>query len=79
MITIRRLNAGEGMLYREARLASLKESPEACSSNYAAAISRSEQSWHEQADSSATGTDRATFIAMGDTPVGLAALYRDEN
>ncbi len=25
------------------------------------------------------GSDRATFVAIKDQPVGLAALYRDEN
>ncbi|MGJ8678599.1 MAG: GNAT family N-acetyltransferase [Akkermansiaceae bacterium] len=78
-MTIRRLNLGEGMLYKEARLASLKESPEAFSSSYIDAINRSEKSWHEQADSSATGIDRATFIVIDDAPVGLAAIYRDQN
>ena len=79
MCIIRRLNPGEGGLYKTVRLASLKESPAAFSSRYADAVSRTEQSWDEQADSSAVGRDRATFIAMDDQPVGLAAIYRDEN
>ena len=76
---IRRLNQGEGQFYKETRLASLKDSPEAFASSYADALSRSVESWSEQADSSAVGGDRATFIAIDDSPVGLAAIYRDEN
>ncbi|MGJ8644489.1 MAG: GNAT family N-acetyltransferase [Luteolibacter sp.] len=76
---IRRLNPGEGMLYKKARLASLKDSPEAFSSSYADAVERSDESWHMQADASAAGRDRATFIALDETPVGLAAIYRDES
>lgn len=75
----RRLNTGEGHLYRAVRLDALHESPEAFSSGYEDAVARSDQSWAEQADSSATGSDRATFVAIEDQPVGLAALYRDEN
>jgi RimJ/RimL family protein N-acetyltransferase len=79
MTTIRRLNVGEAELYRMGRLESLLESPEAFCSRYEEAIARSDQSWNEQADSSASGSDRATFLILEDRPVGLAALYRDSN
>lgn len=75
----RRLNPGEGQLYRAVRLEALRESPESFSSRYEDAVARSDQSWADQADSSAAGSNRATFVAIGDQPVGLAALYRDEN
>lgn len=75
----RRLSPGEGPLYRAVRLESLRESPEAFSSRYEDAVARSEQSWADQADSSATGSNRATFVTLENQPVGLAALYRDEN
>ncbi|TAG06753.1 MAG: GNAT family N-acetyltransferase [Verrucomicrobia bacterium] len=75
----RRLNLGEGHLFRAVRLEALRESPEAFSSLYEDAIVRSDQSWADQADSSATGSNRATFISFEDQPVGMAALYRDEN
>ena len=78
MNIIRRLSIGEGQLYRAVRLESLRESPDAFSSRYDDAIKRSEQSWAEQADASAEGSDRATFIILNEHPVGLAALYRDE-
>lgn len=51
----RRLKMGEGVLYKEVRLASLKDSPEAFSSSYGDALGRSEESWREQADASAVG------------------------
>jgi RimJ/RimL family protein N-acetyltransferase len=79
MRIIRRLNPGEGHLYRDVRLRALYESPEAFSSRYEDAVTRTDQSWADQADSSATGPDRATFVTFEDQPVGLAALYRDED
>lgn len=79
MTVTRRLNPGEGQLYRAVRLEALRESPESFSSRYEDAIARSDQSWTDQADSSATGSNRATFVTLDDQPVGLAALYRDEN
>lgn len=79
MCIIRRLNLGEGELYKKVRLASLMDSPEAFCSRYEEAIKRSEQSWQEQADGSATGNDRATFIALDKKPIALASLYRDES
>lgn len=79
MRTIRRLYPGEGQLYRSVRLEALRESPGAFSSRYEDTIARSPESWAEQADSSATGSDRATFVILEDQPVGLAALYRNQN
>lgn len=78
MITIRRLQQGEAGLYRELRLEALRESPEAFGTSLAAALGRDEQSWIDQADTSASGQDRATFVAwLDERPIGLAALYRD--
>jgi RimJ/RimL family protein N-acetyltransferase len=78
MISIRRIHLGEGQLFKELRLASLKESPSAFSSTYESALGRSRKSWNEQADSTAEGKDRCTFIAFSDGfPVGIAAIYRD--
>jgi len=77
MHTIRRLNVGEAPLYREIRLESLKESPEAFATTYESALKRDDSSWIEQADASAHGDDRATFVVLTDRPIGLAAVYRD--
>ena len=77
MLAVRRLRVGEGHLFRQLRLASLREAPYAFSTSYASALARSPESWDEQADSTAQGTDRATFIAFVDElPIGIAALYR---
>jgi RimJ/RimL family protein N-acetyltransferase len=76
--TIRRLNPGEAEIYRIVRLDSLRESPEAFSSTYQAALDRTHESWLSQCDASASGRDRATFIVLADRPIGVAALYRDD-
>jgi ribosomal protein S18 acetylase RimI-like enzyme len=78
VISIRRIRSGEGKLFREIRLASLRESPSAFSSTYESAIARSEESWSDQADSTAAGTERCTFLAFSNkSPVGIAAIYRN--
>ena len=79
MITIRRLQVGEVDLFKQVRLMALQEAPDAFPSTYTAALQRSVESWREQADSSAQGSDRATFIVFSDDlPIGMTALYRDE-
>jgi RimJ/RimL family protein N-acetyltransferase len=77
MRAIRRIQIGETDLFKQMRLASLRDAPYAFSSNYESALQRSAESWREQADSTAQGSDRATFIAFSDdAPIGIAALYR---
>lgn len=76
---IRRLKPGEAALYRALRLEALRESPQAFSTTYASALERNEDSWIQQADGSATGPDRATFVVIAERPVGLAAIYRNTN
>jgi RimJ/RimL family protein N-acetyltransferase len=77
MHTIRRLNVGEAAVYRSLRLEALQDSPEAFSTTWESALGRDDNSWVVQADSSALGSDRATFVVFDDRPIGLAALYRD--
>ncbi len=78
MITVRRINIGEGTLYKRLRLASLAESPEAFGTTLTEAKARSKESWHEQADCTSEGCDQATFLAFSNgEPIGLAALYWD--
>ena len=78
MISVRRIRTGEGALFKQMRLASLRESPSAFASTYESALNRSHESWGKQADSTAQGSDCATFIAFcDDVPIGIAALYRD--
>ena len=58
----------------------LKNAPCAFTSTYDSALQRSAESWREQAESTALGVDRATFIAFSeDVPIGIAALYRDKD
>ena len=77
--TIRRIQTGETDLYKQIRLMALKDAPYAFGSTYDSAKQRSDESWREQVERSALGSDRATFIAFSDTvPIGIAALYRDK-
>jgi RimJ/RimL family protein N-acetyltransferase len=79
MITIRRIRVGEGELFKQIRLDAVRESPAAFGSTYESMSRRTPESWTRQADSSAQGPDRATFLAFsGDKPVGIMALYRIE-
>ncbi len=79
-ITIRRIRTGEAGLFKSLRLAALKESPYAFSSTYESARQRSPSSWQLQADSTAEGTDRATFLAFSDeVPIGLTSAYRSQD
>jgi ribosomal protein S18 acetylase RimI-like enzyme len=78
MRSIRRINKGESALYKQLRLASLKDAPEAFSTTYESAAQRSPESWAAQADASAEGSNRFTFFALiAEEATGLAALYRD--
>jgi len=75
MRAIRRIQIGEADLFKQMRLASLRDAPYAFSSTYESALRRSAESWREQADNTAQGSDRATFIAFSDdAPIGIAAL-----
>jgi ribosomal protein S18 acetylase RimI-like enzyme len=77
MLLIRRIHLGEAELFRCIRLAALREAPRAFGSTYDSALRRTPESWREQADSTACGPDRATFLAFSDElPIGIVALYR---
>jgi RimJ/RimL family protein N-acetyltransferase len=80
MLTTRRIQSGEADLFKQIRLTSLQNAPYAFSSTYDSALQRTAESWREQAESTALGIDRATFITFSnDEPVGIAALYRLDN
>jgi ribosomal protein S18 acetylase RimI-like enzyme len=77
MVLIRRIRLGEAELFRSIRLAALREAPRAFGSTYDSALRRTPESWREQADGTACGSDRSTFLAILDeSPIGIAALYR---
>jgi ribosomal protein S18 acetylase RimI-like enzyme len=80
LITTRRIQASEWKLYKQIRLAALLDAPSAFSSTYPSASQRTDESWREQTESTASGADEATFIAFsGDEPIGMAAFYRLEH
>lgn len=80
LITIRRIQVDEVDLFQELRLTALQEAPYAFSTTYESARQRSGESWREQVESTAKGSDRAASIAFSeDTPMGVAALYRLED
>jgi RimJ/RimL family protein N-acetyltransferase len=80
MFTTRRIQSGEADLFKQIRLNSLQNAPYAFSSTYDSALQRTAESWREQAESTALGIDRATFVTFSDNePVGIAALYRLDN
>jgi ribosomal protein S18 acetylase RimI-like enzyme len=80
VITIRRLQPGEVNLFRQLRLTALQDAPYAFPTTYETALERSDGSWREQAEHTAQGSDRATFIAFSDElPIGMAALYREKD
>lgn len=77
MLHARRIQTGESDLYRALRLRALSDAPGAFTTTHTQAAARSTESWREQTDSTAQGTERATFfVFVDDNPVGLAALYR---
>lgn len=78
-IYVRRIKVGEGLLYKRMRLASLSDSQDAFSTTFESASRRGLDGWNEQADGTAVGIDRVTIFAFfSDEPVGIAALYRDD-
>ena len=70
---------GETELYKQIRLASLKDAPYAFETTYESAVQRSDETWRERAEIGARGNDGATFLALfEDRLVGIAALFRSQ-
>ena len=68
---------GETDLYRQMRLASLRDAPYAFGTTYDSALQRSSEFWRERAESTAHGTDGVTFIAFSNAiPIGMSTLLR---
>ncbi len=66
-------------LYKQIRLASLKDAPYAFETTYESAVKRSDEAWRERAESGARGNDGATFLAFSeDHPIGIAAIFRSQ-
>ena len=80
MITIRRIRIGETDLFKQVRLAALRDAPYAFGTTYDLALQRSAEIWRERAESTAHGSDGATFFAFSDNaPIGMAALFRTKD
>jgi GNAT superfamily N-acetyltransferase len=79
VIRVRRIQIGEIELYKEIRLASLKDAPYAFETTYESAVQRSHETWRERAESGAQGNDGATFLVFSDDrPIGIAAIFRSQ-
>ena len=80
MITIRRICTGETDLLKQVRLESLRDAPYAFGATYDLVFQRSDEDWRERAESTAHGTDKATFLVFNDNvPIGMTALFRTED
>lgn len=77
LITVRRIQDGELELYKQIRLASLKDAPYAFETTYDSALQRTDEMWRERVVNTVQGTDEAIFFAFSDDlAIGLAALMR---
>ena len=78
-VVVRRVEAGEVDAYKRVRLAALAESPSAFGSTYERESQLTDDEWAERVRLTASGDDRATFLALdGDDVVGLAGCYFHE-
>ncbi|MGJ8677012.1 MAG: GNAT family N-acetyltransferase [Akkermansiaceae bacterium] len=79
MITTRRAEKNDGLLFRDIRLRAVKDSPEAFGSTLESMVNRDFNSWKEQIESTVSSTNRNTQFAFdGKRCIGVAALYREE-
>ena len=63
-VEIRRIRADEGLRLKALRLRALANAPMAFGSNLAREEAFTDSTWHERASGAASGSDRATFIAV---------------
>jgi GNAT superfamily N-acetyltransferase len=79
MNAVRRIRSSDAEIYKRLRLTALKDIPVAFTTTCESALIRTAESWSAQVEEAARGEDRGIFIAFcGQEPVGMAALYRDE-
>jgi len=78
-IVIRRIAPYEWPIYKEIRLESLKDSPEAFSTRYEDARKRSEKTWEDQVTGLAGSENECCYLVFEDEEcIGLAAIYRNK-
>lgn len=77
-VQIRRLRPEEWADYREIRLRALRSDPDSFGSTWASESARSAADWRERAERSATGAERAVFVAVPPDGqwLGLVGVYR---
>jgi ribosomal protein S18 acetylase RimI-like enzyme len=79
MISIARIKRGNALIFREARLHALQESPDAFSSSYASEALLTETDWFARIDR-LNGELGIGFLAMdGDTVCGIVAGLLDQD
>ncbi len=78
VVSVRRVEPEDAVLYRTVRLAALEDAPSAFGSTHAAEAGRPDHEWSERAAAGSKGSARATFFAedSGDV-VGLIGGYRE--
>lgn len=73
MTDVRQLAHGEWALYRDIRLAALKDAPYAFGSNYDREIAFPESKWRQRAEEGAAGAESTCIVALdGSAGVGIA-------
>jgi RimJ/RimL family protein N-acetyltransferase len=78
-LEVRRVHPDDVETYRDIRLRALQDAPSAFASTYAAEAAEPLAKWVDQVAQSATGTERATFLALdGGRCVGLVGCGRDD-
>jgi ribosomal protein S18 acetylase RimI-like enzyme len=79
LVTVRRIQPGDGPAFRDVRLRALQADPTAFASSYELEADRSPDSWSTWAAATSAGNDQAMFVAeSGDRLVGLAGAFRIE-
>jgi GNAT superfamily N-acetyltransferase len=80
VVSVRRVEPEDAVLYRTVRLAALNDAPSAFGSTRAAEAGRPDHEWFERAAAGSKGSARATFFAedSGDV-IGLIGGYREQD
>ncbi|MFF5076623.1 GNAT family N-acetyltransferase [Actinoplanes sp. NPDC000266] len=63
---VRRVRAGEWRLYRELRLAALRDTPSAFEERYADLLAWPDDSWRERVEDGASGVEESMFVGVLD-------------
>lgn len=76
MLTVRRIQAGEGQLLRRIRLAALADAPGDATTTVTSTAAHSADHWDQAAEANAGGASQATFFAEDEGEVvGMLGAY----